>query len=116
MSTDPASTEIFTVLDDEYSRAILEATRRGPKSGKELCAECGMSRATVSRRVNDLIERELLVEHTTIDPDGHHYSQYEAVLDRVDVRLREEGFEVTVEIEEDPADRFSRIWSEMRTE
>ncbi|MEF8829683.1 MAG: winged helix-turn-helix domain-containing protein [Haloarcula sp.] len=117
MSSDPAATEVFSVLDDEYSRAILEATRRGPKSGKELSEECEMSRATVSRRVNELLDRGFIMERTQVDPDGHHYSEYEAVLDRVDVRLkRETGFDIRVEVEEDAADRFARIWKQMRND
>ncbi|MFC7027602.1 ArsR/SmtB family transcription factor [Halomicroarcula sp. GCM10025324] len=117
MSSDHAATEVFSVLDDEYSRAILEATRRGPKSGKELSEECEMSRATVSRRVNDLLDRGFIVERTHVDPEGHHYSEYEAVLDRVDVTLdANTGFDVRVEVEEDAADRFARIWKEMRND
>jgi len=117
VSSDDAATEVFSVLDDEYSRAILEATRRGPKSGKELSEECEMSRATVSRRVNDLLDCGFLAERTHIDSDGHHYSEYEAVLDRVDVRLETEtGFDIRVEVEEDAADRFARIWTEMRND
>jgi len=117
VSSDHAATEVFSVLDDEYSRAILEATRRGPKSGKELSEACEMSRATVSRRVNDLLDRGFLAEQTHVDPDGHHYSEYEAVLDRVDVRLKPEtGFDIRVEVEEDAVDRFARIWTEMRND
>lgn len=114
MTTEADPSEVFEILDDEYSRAILEATRRGPKSGKELSEECKMSRATVSRRVNDLIERGLLVERTRLDPGGHHYSEYEALLDRVEVRLGEEGFEVRVYRREDPPDRLARMWEEIR--
>lgn len=116
MSPDYAPADVFAVLDDDYSRAILEATRTGPKSGKELSEECDISRATVSRRVNDLLDRGFLVERTHVDPDGHHYNEYEAVLDRVDVHLDGDGFDVRIEVEEDAADRFTRIWTEMRND
>jgi len=108
--------EIFAILDDDYARAILEATRREQLSGKELTEVCDMSRATVSRRVNTLLDHDLLVERTHVDPDGHHYSEYEARLDRVDVRLRETGFDVRIDLREDAADRFARIWQAMRNE
>ncbi|MFC7130530.1 helix-turn-helix domain-containing protein [Haloferax chudinovii] len=106
--------EIFAILDDDYARAILEATRRQQLSAKALSEECGMSVSTVSRRVNTLLEHGLLVERTHIDPDGHHYSEYEAQLEGVDVRLLETGFDVRVEFREDAADRFTRIWDKMR--
>lgn len=114
MTTEADPSEVFEVLDDEYSRAILEATRRGPKSGKELSEECDMSRATVSRRVNDLVDRGLLLERTHIDPGGHHFSEYEAALERVVVQLGEEGFEVRIHRREDAPDRLARMWEEIR--
>lgn len=114
MSTEPDPAAILAILDDAYSRTILEATRQGPKSGKELSEECEMSRATVSRRVNELVEHGLLVERTHVDPGGHHYSEYEAVLDRVVVRLDADGFAVRVDRREDAPDRLARLWKEIR--
>lgn len=108
--------EIFAILNDDYARAILEATRRERLSAKELSDKCGMSISTVSRRVNTLIEHDLLTERTNIDPDGHHYSEYEAELDRINIQLGETGFDVQVELREDAADRFTRIWDIMREE
>lgn len=85
-------------------------------SARALSEEYDMSVSTVSRRVNTLLEHDLLVERTHVDSDGHHYSEYEAQLDRVDVRLEETGFNVRIELREDAADRFTRIWDQMRTE
>ena len=116
MSEERDASEIFAILDDDYARAILEATRRQRLSAKELSEECGMSLATVSRRVSRLLEHDLLIERTHVDPDGHHYSEYEAQLDRVEVQLLESGFDVRIELREDAADRFTRIWDEMRNE
>lgn len=106
--------DLFAVLDDEYSRAILMATRDGPKSARMLHEECDMSLATVSRRVNRLVDYGLLWEGTEIDPDGHHYSVYEARLERVEVVLGTDGIDVRVDLREDAADRFTRLWRHMR--
>lgn len=75
-----------------------------------------MSRATVSRRVNRLVDEELLIERTRIDPDGHHASEYEANLDQITINLEDGDFEVRILRREDAADRFTRIWNEMRNE
>ena len=75
-----------------------------------------MSISTVSRRVNTLLEQDLLFERTHVDPDGHHYSEYEAQLDRVEVQLLESGFDVRIELREDAPDRFARLWNTMRNE
>lgn len=116
MTEERPESEILAILDDDYARAILEATRRERLSAKALSEECDMSISTVSRRINTLLEQDLLVERTHIDPDGHHYSEYEAKLDRVDVQLLETGFDVRIELREDAADRFTRIWDTMRDE
>jgi DNA-binding transcriptional ArsR family regulator len=111
---EPDPPEIFATLDDEYARDILVATRRDRLSASELSTECDMSRPTVSRRVNRLVEQGLLEEYTHVDPGGRHYSEYEARLEGVDVRLRAEGFSVQIEVRPDPADRITSIFEQMR--
>jgi DNA-binding Lrp family transcriptional regulator len=107
--------EVLAILDDDYARAILEATRREQLSPKAISDACGMSVSTVSRRVRTLLDLDLLVERTHIDPEGgHHFSEYEAKLERVEVHLLESGFDVRIELREDAADRLRRIWGEMR--
>jgi len=107
--------EVLAILDDDYARAILEATRREELSAKAISEVCDMSVSTVSRRVGTLLDLDLLAERTHIDPEGgHHYSEYEARLERVEVLLLERGFDVRIELSEDAADRFRRIWGEMR--
>ncbi|TKR25116.1 ArsR/SmtB family transcription factor [Natronomonas salsuginis] len=116
MSEERDISGILAILDDDYARAILEATRRTQMSAKELSDECDMSVSTVSRRVNTLLEYDFLVERTHMDPDGHHYSEYEAQLNRVEVQLLESGFDVRIELREDAPDRFSRLWDTMRND
>lgn len=114
MTGEPEPSTVFAVLDDEYAREILVATKRERLSAKELSERHDMSRPTVSRRVNALVEQGFLREHTRVDPGGHHAREYEAVLERVEVVLREEGFAVDVDAESDPADRLTSIVEGMR--
>lgn len=116
MSDDPTPQEVFETLDDAYAREILVATKAERLSAKELSEACGMSRPTVSRRVNALVECGFLEEHTHVDPGGHHYREYEARLERVEVLLRETGFDVDVTVRADPADRLTAIFETMRGE
>lgn len=85
-------------------------------SAKTLSEKCDMSISTVSRRVNTLLDHDLLIERTQVDPEGHHYSKYKAKLDQINIQLHETGFEVQVERSEDAADRFTRLWDSMRGE
>ncbi|UIP00975.1 MarR family transcriptional regulator [Halobaculum sp. CBA1158] len=114
MTEEPDPPAVFATLDDEYARAILVATKTERLSAKELSEECDMSRPTVSRRVTRLLEQGLLEEYTHVDPGGRHYSEYEARLERVEILLQAEGFDVTIDVRPDPADRIATIFEEMR--
>lgn len=54
-------------------------------SVKTLGEECDASLPTVYRRVDRLIACGLLAERTEVVADGHHFSKYEARLDRLTV-------------------------------
>ena len=108
--------DVLALLDDEYARAILRATSLETMSASALSEECDMSLPTVSRRVNRLVDCGFLAEYSHMDPDGHHFSEYEARLDRVVVELLSGRFALNVTVREDAADRFTRIWREMRND
>lgn len=114
VTEEPSPPDVFATLDDEYARDILVATKTERLSAKELSEECDMSRPTVSRRVNTLVEQGLLEEYTHIDPAGRHYREYEARLERIEVLLQAEGFNVQIEHRADPADRITSIFEDMR--
>ncbi|WP_435157402.1 ArsR/SmtB family transcription factor [Haladaptatus sp. DFWS20] len=105
---------VFATLDDEYARNILVATKTERLSAKELSEECDMSRPTASRRVNILVEQGLLEEYTHVDPAGRHYHEYEARLERIEVLLQGEGFDVQIDHRPDPADRITSIFEKIR--
>jgi DNA-binding Lrp family transcriptional regulator len=105
---------VFATLDDEYARDILVATKTERLSAKELSERCDMSRPTVSRRVNRLLEQGLLEEYTHVDPEGRHYQEYEARLERIEVLLQAGGFDVQIDRSAGPADRITTLFEEMR--
>lgn len=114
MSTDDRSDELLKLLGQERVRQILAATSRDPKSAAELSEECDVALSTIYRRVEDMIASDLLVERTRIESDGSHHSVYEANVDHLDVDIDEGTIDVSVHIREDAAQRFSRIWSDIR--
>lgn len=113
MSTDTRSDELLGLLGQERVRQILAATSRDPKSAKELSEECDVALSTIYRRVEDMIASDLLVERTRIESDGSHHSVYEANVDHIDVDI-DGTIGVSVHVREDAAQRFSRIWSDIR--
>ncbi len=106
--------EIFSILDDEYSRKILKATSIEPMSAKQIEEKYDMSASTVSRRLNNLSQQGLIKENTKLDPNGHHYSIYKTNLEKISIELIEGSFKIKVEIEEDAADRFTDMWEKIR--
>jgi predicted transcriptional regulator len=115
VNEDCSSEELFSLLDDEYARAILIATSKRPMSAKTLSEECDASLPTVYRRVERLVDCDLLAEQTQIVEDGHHYGVYEARLQRLTVDLSDGNLNVSIEEQqpEDVADRFTEMWEDI---
>ncbi|WP_247004830.1 winged helix-turn-helix domain-containing protein [Halosolutus gelatinilyticus] len=91
---DPAAQ--LDVLGDECARTILVATSEGPKTAKELTERTDSSSATVYRRINNLLESDLLAECVRFDEDGSHTTAYEATVDSLRVRIGADGIQVSV--------------------
>ncbi|MDF9746003.1 winged helix-turn-helix domain-containing protein [Natrinema salsiterrestre] len=84
------------VLGDDCARTILVATSDGPKTAKELTERTDSSSATVYRRINNLLESDLLAECVRFDDDGSHTTAYEATVDVLRVRIAADGIDVAV--------------------
>ena len=109
MARDPDPADVFALLDDEYARGILRATKHELMSAPELATELNASRPTIYRRIEQLQELDLLEESTEFDPNGHHRNVYEATLESLTVTLGD-GFSVAVTRSEHPADALTDLW------
>lgn len=105
---------LLALLGDEYVQAILAATSEAPKSAKELSNELDTARSTIYRRADEMQVYDLIVERTRIMADGSHHRVYEANVDHLDIDLAGGEFSVTVETRTTPADRFTKIWNDIR--
>ena len=114
MSTSKDTAELLELLGEERVRQILAATSREPLSAKELSEECDVALSTIYRQVEDMIAADLLVEQTQLESDGSHHSIYEANIDHLDVDIADGTIEISVHVREDAAQRFSRIWRDIR--
>ena len=114
MSTNISSEELLELLGERRVRQILAATSREPRSAKELSDECEVALSTIYRRTEDMVEQNLLVEQTEIEADGSHHSVYKANVDHLDIDIEDGSIEVSVHVREDAAQRFSRIWNDIR--
>jgi len=82
---DPAG--IFEVLASKESRRILAAASVKPVSAKELETVCESSLPTVYRRVNVLVDYDLLSEERVIDPDRGRSKQYSTDLREIAIEI-----------------------------
>ena len=103
---------MFELLADEYARAILTATSDEAKSATMLAQHLDAAQSTVYSRINHLQELGLLTEATQVTRDGNHYAMYRANLERLDVELTADGFNLRVEPKDRDAaaDRLRELW------
>ncbi|MUV90923.1 helix-turn-helix domain-containing protein [Halapricum sp. CBA1109] len=104
---DPDVATVTDLLGDAVVRTILAATVEEPLSAAALSDRCGVSEATVYRRLQRLADHGLVEARTEPDEDGHHYKVYAATLDRVVVDLTADGLVVRVTRRQRMADRFT---------
>lgn len=71
-----ASKAILTLLADTKARAILRAAASKPRSVAELVEECGISSATVYRKIDDLVEVGLLEKEVRIRTHGQNANEF----------------------------------------
>lgn len=103
------------LLEDEYTRSILAETSNESLSAQELVDRCDASPPTIYRRINRLQELEMLDEDQRLDPDGHHYREFSARLDRVTIELSDGTYDVSVHRKEtDAVERFTKLYEGLR--
>ena len=104
-------TELLDVLGDECTRRILVATSDRPMTAKELTDRCRVSSTTVYRRINSLLECDLLCEHVSFSKGRQRNTVYEATFDFVEIALDADGFDVETYEERNEAARLARLLS-----
>lgn len=113
---EPVPEDVLDLVADDYAREILAQTSRRPMSAAELVEACGVSERTVYRRLEQLQSFGLVREELQIDQHGHHRKRYEAILKSLRVVLDDGEYEIRLQIVEDTADRFARMWENIRGE
>ncbi len=112
--TDDEEDEILALLEDEYARSILIEASDEPMSVERLTERCDASPPTIYRRIDRLEERDFVESYQELDPDGHHYKVYSTRLERVAIEVADGEMDLQVRRrEEDPADRFTRLFEDL---
>jgi DNA-binding transcriptional ArsR family regulator len=102
---------VARLLADDVARTVLAATSEEPMSAAELQERCDASLATVTRRLEELTDADLLSETTRPRADGHHDTVYAPTLERLEIELDDGEFRAVVDRRErDAADRLTDMW------
>jgi predicted transcriptional regulator len=105
-------TDVFEVLADEYVRAILLTTNIQKRSVADLTNHVDTSQSSLYRRVDLLVEYNLLQEQTKVDDEGHHYAVYQPEFSTIDIQL--ESNSLIVQIDSSGTDEAQHVehWTE----
>jgi DNA-binding IclR family transcriptional regulator len=104
---------VFEALCSNHAREILVAAEDEPRSARSLAERCGTSLPTVYRRVNALVEQDLLEEVVRVADDGNHYTLYVSNLETIRLDVERTGFSATVRLKRDIVDRFGAFWRDL---
>lgn len=108
-----APTNIFDVFGDELARQILVLTSERPLSADALSEHLDASPPTIYRRVNTLIEYDLVTSRQQVDDDGHHYRTFETTLKRIAFEIEDGGYNIDVQMRRSLVDQFEAFWSDL---
>ena len=104
---------VLDLLGDSLCRRVLVVASDSPVSATDLTDRLDVSPPTVYRRLDRLVDHELVRERHRVDDGGNHYRTFETRLDGIEVDVGPDGYDVVVSTEDGVADRFGDIWADI---
>lgn len=106
---------VLDVFGDPIARATLVLANQGPVVVKELADELDVSDPTIYRRIDPLVDADLLEERQRIDQKGNQHKEYETKLDEVTFKLEGSSYTVDVQVNQDLTDDFESMWTDLES-
>lgn len=110
-----APANVLDVFGDPVARAALVLASEQPRSASEIADELGVSDQTVYRRIDELLDLDLVQEHRRIGENGNQYIEYETMLDAVTFAIDGGGYDVDLRMRQDLTDDFEAMWSDLES-
>ncbi len=106
--------ELVRLLGEKYNFEIL-CEMQEPKTVKEVSEEVDIPIATSYRRIDDLLESELLeIDGKTISENGGTVKVYKSNVEELHLYLdNEDGFDIEVVESEREEDKLVSVWNEL---
>lgn len=106
---------VLDVFGDPVARATLVVANGGPVSVKEIAERLDVSDPTVYRRIDPLVDANLLRERRRIDEDGNQHRVYETILDVATFEIDGDSYTVDVQVDQDLTDDFESMWADLES-
>lgn len=105
-----SQTELLNVLGNEYNPEILEVTSE-PLTAKELSETLDIPIATCYRRIEELVEADLLEQHEQVlTDDRRRASAYRRNVDAVYIEFEDQTVSIDVEEYTDLKGTLDEAW------
>lgn len=82
---------LLTILQDDDCRELLAATARESLTATELARACDIPSSTVYRKIDQLLDQDLLEESMRIRTNGYHTKEYRLAVKEIRVSLVDRG-------------------------
>lgn len=105
--------DVFDVFGDSLARRILVLASDRALSADEFAEQFDASRPTIYRRLNALIDYDLVRESQQIDMSGNHYQVYETTLKRVSFEIEGGGYTIDMTMRQSLAEQFESFWTDL---
>lgn len=106
-------TNIFGVFGDQLARQILVLTSERPMSADDLSDHLDASPPTIYRRINTLIEYDLMKSQQQVDQNGHHYQTFKTTLKQIAFEIEDGGYNIDVQMRRSLVGQFEAFWSDL---
>ncbi|KYH25607.1 helix-turn-helix domain protein [Halalkalicoccus paucihalophilus] len=89
--------DLLDALGDASARAILREGSERPVTIEDLLSVCDVSRTTIYRRVNELVDLGLLEESITFTEDNKRQRRFRTACNRITLCVGENGLEARLD-------------------
>ncbi len=105
------ASNLFDVFGDRLSRQILVLASDQSMAADDLADRLDVSEPTIYRRLNTLLDYDLLRVDHQIQANGNNYKTFETTLKRAAIEIEDGGYNVDLRMRQSLADQFESFWT-----
>lgn len=106
---------VLDIFGDPVSRAILVIASEGAMGVPDIADRLDVSDPTIYRRIDPLVEANLLEECRCLNRDENQQKEYETILDEVTLTVENGSYTVDIRVDQNLSDDFESLWSDLES-